>query len=475
MSHNHQAHREKAGAALSSVLWSLFLTGIKVWAGMATNSLGILSEALHSGLDFCAAAMTFYAVKVAAIPPDKDHPYGHEKVENLSALVETALLVVTSVWIIWEAANRIFYTSAEIQLTWWAFAVVAVSLVVDINRSAMLRRVAKKHKSQALEADALHFTTDIWSSAVVLVGLVCVWFAGFSEEGTLLNKILHRADAVAALFVAAIILRVSWGLSKRAIHSLMDGSSTEMTETVSKVLAEQLPSYPVLAIRLRDVGAKVFIELTVGMPSHLHVDDAHALTERVEAVIHSVIPEADILTHVEPTDFLDTHSDDELAHHIALRHDMRIHGFNLLQTAKGKLLKIDVELPDDKTLNGISAEMASFEEELKKALRLYKLIVRIEPMRRAIIPTATSDGANLTKPLIEEKVSRTIAEYPEILNVVSIDTEDVKETNSISVYCTVPGDMSVLNCHELASRVEHSLHHVLPTFSEIVVVLQPEN
>ena len=169
------AHQEKSHAAFSSVLWSAFLTGIKLWAGIVTGSLGIISEALHSGLDLMAAAMTFYAVKVAARPADESHPYGHEKVENLSALAETALLLITCAWIVWEAVDRLFYNEAEITLTWWAFAVVAVSLLVDVNRSAMLRRVAKKHKSQALEADALHFTTDIWSSAVVLLGLFCVW------------------------------------------------------------------------------------------------------------------------------------------------------------------------------------------------------------------------------------------------------------------------------------------------------------
>ena len=155
------AHQEKSHAALSSVLWSAFLTVIKLWAGIVTGSLGIISEALHSGLDLMAAAMTFYAVKVASRPADESHPYGHEKVENLSALAETALLLVTCAWIVWEAVDRLFYNEAEITLTWWAFAVVAVSLLVDVNRSAMLRRIAKKHKSQALEADALHLTTDI--------------------------------------------------------------------------------------------------------------------------------------------------------------------------------------------------------------------------------------------------------------------------------------------------------------------------
>ena len=205
------AHQEKSHAALSSVLWSAFLTVIKLWAGIVTGSLGIISEALHSGLDLMAAAMTFYAVKVASRPADESHPYGHEKVENLSALAETALLLVTCAWIVWEAVDRLFYNEAEITLTWWAFAVVAVSLLVDVNRSAMLRRIAKKHKSQALEADALHFTTDIWSSAVVLLGLFCIWLAHLVPAESAWHGLLERADAIAALFVAALVCSVAFG------------------------------------------------------------------------------------------------------------------------------------------------------------------------------------------------------------------------------------------------------------------------
>lgn len=152
--------------------------------------------------------------------------------ENLSALAETALLLVTCAWIVWEAVDRLFYNEAEITLTWWAFAVVAASLLVDVNRSAMLRRVAKKHKSQALEADALHFTTDIWSSAVVLLGLFCIWLAHLVPAESAWHGLLERADAIAALFVAALVCSVAFGLAKRSIHALMDGGSSSLTRQV---------------------------------------------------------------------------------------------------------------------------------------------------------------------------------------------------------------------------------------------------
>ena len=243
------AHQEKSHAAFSSVLWSAFLTGIKLWAGIVTGSLGIISEALHSGLDLMAAAMTFYAVKVAARPADESHPYGHEKVENLSALAETVLLLVTCGWIVHEAVNRLFFDAPEITPSWWGVIIILISLLVDVNRAAMLRRVAQKHKSQALEADALHFTTDIWSSGVVLVGLLCVQASEYLPADSPFRSILHMADAIAALFVSGIVVVVGFRLSRRAVTMLLDGGGKEHSEALEQALAKQLPLCRVRRLR----------------------------------------------------------------------------------------------------------------------------------------------------------------------------------------------------------------------------------
>ena len=213
---HHEAHSEKQHAALSSLFWALFLTLIKLGAGLATNSLGILSEALHSSLDLVAAGITFFAVRVAARPADETHPYGYGKIENLSALAETVLLLVTCGWIVHEAVNRLFFDAPEITPSWWGVIIILISLLVDVNRAAMLRRVAQKHKSQALEADALHFTTDIWSSGVVLVGLLCVQASEYLPADSPFRSILHMADAIAALFVSGIVVVVGFRLSRRA-------------------------------------------------------------------------------------------------------------------------------------------------------------------------------------------------------------------------------------------------------------------
>lgn len=197
--------KEKKNAAFLSVIAAVFLTTFKLVVGILTGSLGILSEALHSALDLVAAIVTFFSVRVSDKPADKEHNYGHGKVENLSALIQTILLFVTCLWIIYEAINRLATGNTHIEITVWSYVIVILSIVIDVNRSRMLYRVAKKHNSQALEADALHFATDIWSSAVVLLGLI---FASFG---------IHWADSVAALIVALIVFSVSYRLGKKAI------------------------------------------------------------------------------------------------------------------------------------------------------------------------------------------------------------------------------------------------------------------
>jgi cation diffusion facilitator family transporter len=202
--------KEKKRVALISVFAAVFLTGFKLVIGILTGSLGILSEALHSGLDLVAAVITYFSVRISDKPADKEHHYGHGKIENLSALIETILLLVTCAWIIIEAIERLASGKTHIEVNVWSYIVVISSIIIDVSRSRALYKVAKKHNSQALEADALHFSTDIWSSAVVLFGLICSNFGYFF------------ADSVAALGVAIIVLFVSFKLGKKAIDVLID-------------------------------------------------------------------------------------------------------------------------------------------------------------------------------------------------------------------------------------------------------------
>src|SRR5437899_4169161 len=210
---------EKRAVAGNSVLAAIAITALKIIVGVTTGSLGILSEAAHSGLDLIAAIITFFSVRVSDKPADADHQYGHGKVENFSAFIETGLLLLTCVWIIYEAVKRLFFRHVEIEPGITAFVVMFISMAVDFWRSRALGRIAAKYDSQALEADALHFSTDIWSSGVVVVGLALVW-AGRSYH----VEWLRQADPIAALFVAAVVVSVSWRLARRTVDALLDAA-----------------------------------------------------------------------------------------------------------------------------------------------------------------------------------------------------------------------------------------------------------
>src|SRR5437016_1094961 len=207
---------EKRGVAGNSVLAAIAITSLKIVVGSSTGSLGILSEAAHSGLDLVAALVTFFSIRVSDKPADADHQYGHGKIENFTAFIETGLLLVTCVWIVWEAISRLFYHHVEIEPTLAAFAVMALSMAVDFGRSRALKKIADKYESQALQADALHFRTDVFSSAVVILGLALV-LAGRARKIAWLSD----ADPVAALFVAGVIIFVSSRLARQTIDALL--------------------------------------------------------------------------------------------------------------------------------------------------------------------------------------------------------------------------------------------------------------
>jgi cation diffusion facilitator family transporter len=290
--------REKKRAALSSVVAAVGLTGMKLVVGLLSGSLGILAEAAHSGLDLVAAVITFVAVSVSDRPADEAHPYGHGKVENFSALIETALLFITCAWIVYEAVQRIFFREVRVDPSLWTFLVIAVSIAVDVSRSRMLLRAAKKHQSQALEADALHFSTDVWSSAVVLGGLVLVWAGQTFFPGR--AAFLGKADAAAALGVAIIVFFVSYRLGKRTVDVLLDSAPDGLKGQITAAADEIEGVINPGKVRLRRSGARIFVDMTIEVDRNLSFERTHAIAENVEARIQALVPGADVVIHTDP-------------------------------------------------------------------------------------------------------------------------------------------------------------------------------
>ncbi len=381
------ANFKKSIAAFSSVVWSALLTLMKLVVGLMTGSLGILSEALHSALDLVAAGGTLFAVKVAAQPADDEHPYGHGRVENLMALGEALLLLGTAAWVIVEAAERLLSDNPDaalhVELSIWAFAVVIVSIVVDVNRARMLYRVARETKSAALEADAAHFASDIWSSLAVLTGLCCVALAPVTEPGSWQHWLLMRADVFASVAVALFILHICWELGREAVANLMDKADTQAASDIRRLMKENMPAYPVHRIRVREVGNKPYVDMVVLVPRELHVDTAHDITEAIEALVERHLPQAETILHVEPSESLPD-TPEFIIRRIALTHRFGVHGLVLMHADEGFLIFADLELPKDAEMDSWQVAIQAFRNEVKRHLQADAVVVHVEPQIREL-------------------------------------------------------------------------------------------
>jgi len=291
------AIKEKERVAVLSIIAAVILTGSKFIIGVITGSIGLLSEALHSCLDLVATVITYFSVRISDKPADKKHHFGHGKVENMSALIQVVLLLITCGWIVYEAVRRLIYKNFEIEVNVWAYIVIISSIIIDISRSRALSRMAKKHNSQALEAGALHFSTDIWSSCVVLLGLICAQF-GF-----------YFADPIAALFVAMIVLYICYELGKRAIDILLDKAPAQSYETVTEILNNHSEIKKYHNLKLRTAGADTFVSFNIHLEPTMNFTDIHAFCDRLEKEIQQKIPRCEVYIHAEPHNFEHTNSE----------------------------------------------------------------------------------------------------------------------------------------------------------------------
>lgn len=288
--------REKNRITLVSVGAALALTVLKLAAGLLTGSLGLLSDAAHSALDFVASIITFFSVRIAGRPADADHPYGHGRVENLSAVVQGALLLLTAGAIILESVRRIFVSHVEVQASAWAFGVMAVSIVVDLWRSRMLSAAARRYNSRAMEADALNFRADMFSSVVVIAGLALAALGDLTGRGGL----LARADAAAALVVALVIIGMSGRLAARALNVLLDRAPSSLGERMTAAASSVPGVVESRPVRLRESGDRLFADITVQVPRTTTLSEAHSISETVEASIRAVEPRTETVVHMEP-------------------------------------------------------------------------------------------------------------------------------------------------------------------------------
>lgn len=462
------ADTKKAIAAGSSVLWSAVLTALKFVVGIATGSLGILSEALHSALDMLAAIGTYFAVKLAARPADAAHPYGMGRIESLTALAETLLLLITAGWVILEAIGRLTTddpAALHVETNIWAFVVIIISLVVDINRARMLKRVAQETKSDALEADAAHFSSDIWSSAAVLLGISGAAVAHLTLEGSWLHWLLQRADVLASLAVAVLILHICWELGSKAINNLMDKTDGETARTVRSLMAERMPAYPLQKLRVREVGNKAYIEIIVAVPRELHVDTAHDIAEAIEELISTALPGAETAVHMHPTD-TEPDTDEMHVRRIALTHRFGVHGLVLMHAEQGYTVFADLELPAAAALDHWQVPIQAFRKEVKRRLGAERVLVHVEPELREI-PAFTDPVPGDWEQLVR---SAMIANGAPLPTAIHLRTRGQQRFCLISI--PQENGLTVRQSHERLTTINRKLRTELPPVARIIVVYE---
>jgi len=445
--------REKRRAALLSVGSAVVLVSLKTFLVLRTGSLGVLSEALHSSLDLVAAVITLLSVRVADQPADERHLYGHGKFENFSAFVETGLLALTALYIIYEAFLRLFFRSVHIQPSVTAILVLVVALSIDVTRARALSRVAKKYSSDALEADALHFSTDVWSTLIVIAGIGLVW-AGETWRMPWLNY----ADALAALAVAAVILWVGARLGKRTLDALLDVAPEGLQQEIARAVARMDGVLDVDRVRVRRAGNR---------------EQVHALSDAIENRIGEIVP-SDVMVHAEPRAPQGEHLF-EAIRAAAQSLGLAVHDLTAVQHAGQLFIELHLEVDEKLTLREAHRQASNLEEKIRE-LRdgQVEVNIHIEPLGRHI---ATPDtGIGEMKQLaraIEEFLNRLPSEFDELVNCHDVRARQVEHHILVSCHCTMKSELPITQIHDVTAVLEDRVKEKFPQIFRVTIHPEP--
>jgi cation diffusion facilitator family transporter len=450
----------KQKVALSSIAASAVLTLAKGVVGLSTGSLAILSEAAHSLIDLAATVMTYFAVRVSDKPADAEHHYGHGKVESVSALAETALLFVLSGVVIWEALARLSGGGGHpVEATPWSFAVIGGSIVVDLFRARVLYRVASETSSEALEADALHFGSDMWSSVAVMVGLAAV-ARGYAW-----------ADAAAAVIVALFICIAGWRLGRRTIETLTDTAPAGAAATITAIVTRVPSVVAVERVRVRQAGSVQFVDLVVGVSRTLALDRVAALKDRIEAAVRATYPKAELSITTEPR-ALDGETVLERVMVIARNRSLAVHHVTVHDLGGKLSVSLDLEVDGSLAL-GVAHEIAT---ELEEAVREeigagVEVETHIEPLQPHDQPgvDATPDRIAAVRNALTD-IAATVAAVGEVHDVRVRQSEGAEIVN---FHCQVDPLLTVAEVHDRVDDVERALRTRFPSIKRVISHAEP--
>jgi cation diffusion facilitator family transporter len=455
---------EKRGVALNSVLAAMVITVLKVVVGISTGSLGILSEAAHSGLDLIAALITLFSVQVSDKPADADHQYGHGKVENFSAFLETGLLLLTCVWIVYEAVKRLFFHHVEIEPSVAAFLVMFVSIVVDRWRSRRLKLIADKWDSQALHADALHFSTDVWSSTVVIVGLAAVMLG--RKLGVLW---LADADPIAALLVACVVVYVSWRLARQTIDALLDAAPAGVRAQIMGEVSRVEGVLEVDRARIRRAGNRYFADLEIGMHRNVTFQKSEQLGQRVTEAVHRVLPDADVVVHSVPR-ARGGENIFERIRAVAARDNFNVHDISVQDLAGRLHVEQHLELDERLSLKEAHDQVTVLETEIRREVpEISSILTHIESE-----PATIEAGSEMARDRRLEQAVRKISRHvAEVVDIHEITVKRVRDKLYLSCHCTLPDTLPLSRVHDIQTELEIRLKQEAPELFRVLIHPEP--
>lgn len=455
---------EKRAVAGSSVIAAVTITILKIIVGLGTGSLGILSEAAHSGLDLIAATITLFSIRVSDKPADADHQYGHGKFENFSAFIETGLLLLTCVWIVYEAVERLFFHHVEIEPTIAAFVVMVFSMAVDFWRSRSLRRIAVKYDSQALEADALHFSTDIWSSGVVILGLLLVLFGRKAGVGW-----LRDADPIAAVAVAGLVVSVSWRLARRTIDALVDAAPTGVRNKIISAVGNVDGLLEIDRVRIRRAGNRYFADLSVGLARSVTFQRSEQVASAVTQAVQNVLPNADVVVRSIPR-AANAENIFDRVRAVATRHNLNVHDVSV-QDIHGSLhVEQHLELDERLALKDAHDQVTLLESEIRNDVpEISSILTHIESE-----PATIETGDEVIRDADLERRLKVIAtEFPEIADMHDVEIKRVRGRLYVSCHCTMADDEPLSRVHDVSTELEIRFKQEAPELFRVLIHPEP--
>ncbi len=435
------------------------LVALKLVTGLATNSLGLTSEALHSGTDLIAALLTFFAIGIALRPADRGHAYGHGKAEHLAALAEGGFIVAAALFIAWRAISHLVgRTEPSVDATWYALAVIGAVIAIDAIRTSISLRTARRYRSAALQSNALHFASDLAGSAAVLVGLVFVR-AGYRD-----------ADSAAALFVAVLVLAAAARLIRRNVDVLMDRAPAGAYEAAEAAIARISPPVELRRLRLRQAAGRHFADVVIGVSPDAAVGQGHAAANAVEDAVERALPETDVVVHVEPQEAEAGLRERIQAAATEVPQVREIHNVTAVETAEGTAVSLHIKLPGSLTLQQAHAVASEVERTIVRAApEVSSVQTHLEPLTEAAAgrepeaATVRRDGEVVNR-IVREATGRP----PRELRFLRTD-----EGLVAFLTLALDPDSELSEAHARASEVEEEIRRALADVSDVIVHTEP--